>query len=159
MDMYSTKSWHLWFCRTFNMFFLHIRLCHIWWTEALVWIQVMALKCLSLAVNLWEFSGFIASAFWHCEFIITSKASVFSTLLLFLWHVSLNDTRAAMNPKLFFDLDPNPNEVACRNSDPNPTIHENVYLNVKKKALLCLKQYCYLPLVGIWIWPTNILFE
>jgi len=147
--------------QAFNMFF-YTSDCAIFdgqklWPEFRWWHQV--LKCLSLAVNLCEFSGFIACAFWHCEFIITSKASVFSTLLLFLWHVSLYDTRAVMNPKLFLDLDPNPNEVACRNSDPNPTIHENVYLNEKKKALLCLKQYCYLPLFGIWIWLTNILFE
>jgi len=64
--------------------------------------------------------------FYLTLFIITSKAAVFSILLLFLSHVSLDDTRAVMNPKLFFYLDPNPNEVACRISDPNPTIYENV---------------------------------
>ena len=49
------------------------------------------MKSVPLAVNLWEFSGFIASAFcfiWHCEFIITAKASVFSPLFLFWSHVT-----------------------------------------------------------------------
>jgi len=62
--------------------------------------------------------------------------------------VSLDDTRAVMNPKMFSDPDPNPNEVSCKISDPDPIIHGNVSYKCKKEGIIVL-QYCYLPLVGI----------
>jgi len=69
--------------------------------------------------------------------------------------VSQDDTRAVMNPKLFLDLDPNSNEVACRISDPNPTIHENVYYKCKKEGTVVLKTVL-LPTFG---WYMNMTYK
>jgi len=60
-----------------------------------------------------------------------------------------------MNPKLFLDLDPNPNEVACRTSDLNPTIHENVYYKCKKEGIVVLKTVL-LPTFG---WYMNMTYK
>jgi len=35
---------------------------------------------------------------------------------------------AVTNPKKNSDPDPNPNEVSCRISDPDPIIHKNLYI-------------------------------
>ena len=82
-----------------------------------------------------------------------------STLLLLLSHVSLNDTRAVMNPKLFFDLDLNPNKVACRISDSNPTIHENVYYKCKNEGIVVLHVITVLlPTFG-WYMSYNMTYR
>ena len=39
--------------------------------------------------------------------------------------------RAVTNPKKISDLDPNPNEVSCRISDPDPIIHK-IYIKHNK---------------------------
>jgi len=35
-------------------------------------------------------------------------------------------SRAVTNPKKISDPDPNPNEISCRISDPDPIIHKNL---------------------------------
>jgi len=45
-----------------------------------------------------------------------------------------------MNPKTFSDPDPNPNEVSCRISDPDPIIHK-IYIKYKKNMLKMLGLY------------------
>jgi len=46
-------------------------------------------------------------------------------------HKNIPKTRAVTNPKLNSDPDPNPNEVSCRISDPDPIIHKK-YIKHKK---------------------------
>ena len=71
--------------------------------------------------------------------------------------MSLDDTRAVMNPILLFDLDPNPNEVACRILDPNPTIHENVNYKCKHEGIVVLKSVL-LPTFG-WYMSYNMTYK
>ena len=60
-----------------------------------------------------------------CHFIVIIK------LVLVPGQQARGETRAVTNPKKNSDPDPNPNEVSCRISDPDPIIHK-IYIKHNK---------------------------
>ena len=61
------------------------------------------------------------SIFYPAGRVYRSKKSDFNS----------QSTRAVTNPKKNSDPDPNPNEVSCRISDPDPIIHK-IYIKHNK---------------------------
>jgi len=53
------------------------------------------------------------------------SSTFIETIALLLAYYVFN--RAVTNPKKKSDPDPNPNEVSCRTSDPDPIIHKHLY--------------------------------
>jgi len=72
-------------------------------------------------------------------------------------------SRAVTNPKKNSDPDPNPNEVSCRISDPDPIIHK-IYLkdnkHVKNNDILYFCVYnCTVNYILVGIGIKYIIFE